>query len=289
MTHHNDAIPSAAPPHMAGSDPAATAPPATTTSPQGRRPEEIEHEIQSIRARMDSVIDEIEFRLSPGQMSGGVVQVVRDVIQGGGDGLSGRIARAVRANPIPVALMGVGALWLAVAVARTPESATEFDDYDRHGRSLDPRSRHLLTDLIAACRDGAEAFRRADMTIADPALSARLEDLAEQLDRSAVAMDAELRTGGGWIETAGEGARVWSPMHGLAEASARSVMAGAGGPGARGDLLARLESGLDGTLSLFRDALRDTPDDHLQVVIGAQFHAIETARHRIGALREAVV
>ncbi|CAO3439469.1 DUF3618 domain-containing protein [Azospirillum endophyticum] len=275
MTHSNDAIPSAAPPN--------------TTATQGRRPEEIESEIQSIRARMDQVIDEIEFRLSPGQMSGGVVQVVRDVIQGGGDGLSGRIARAVRANPIPVALMGVGALWLAVAVARTPESATEFDDYDAHGRQLDPHSRHLLTDLVGACRDGAEAFRRADMTIADRALSGRLQELADQLDRSAMALDAELRDGGGWIETAGDGTRVWSPLHGLAEASARSVMAGAGGPGARGDLLARLESGLDGTLSLFRDALRDAPDDHLQVAIGAQFHALETVRHRVGALREAVV
>ncbi|PGH58011.1 DUF3618 domain-containing protein [Azospirillum palustre] len=275
MTHQNDAIPSDAPPD--------------TTAAQGRRPEDIEHEIQSIRARMDSVIDEIEFRLSPGQMSGGVVQVVRDVIQGGGDGLSGRIARAVRANPIPVALMGVGALWLAVAVARTPESTTEFDDYAPDGRQLDPRSRHLLTDLTGACRDGAEAFRRADMTIADPSLSGRLQELADQLDRSAVALDAELRQGGGWIETAGDGARVWSPMHGLAEASARSVMAGAGGPVARGDLLARLEGGLDGTLALFRDALRDAPDDHLQVAIGAQFHALETARHRVGALREAVV
>ncbi|WP_391345917.1 DUF3618 domain-containing protein [Azospirillum sp. A23] len=274
MTNQNDAIPSAAPPD--------------TTATQGRRPEDIEHEIQSIRARMDSVIDEIEFRLSPGQMSGGVVQVVRDVIQGGGDGLSGRIARAVRANPIPVALMGVGALWLAVAVARTPECTTEFDDYAPDGRQLDPRGRHLLTDLTGACRDGAEAFRRADMTIADPSLSGRLQELADQLDRSAVALDAELRQGGGWIETAGDGARVWSPMHGLAQASARSVMAGAGGPGARGDLLARLESGLDGTLALFRDALRDAPDDHLQVAIGAQFHALETARHRVGALREAV-
>ncbi|WP_042701892.1 DUF3618 domain-containing protein [Azospirillum sp. B506] len=279
MTHRTDAIPSATPPD--------------TAAPQGRRPEEIEHEIRSIRARMDSVIDEIEFRLSPGQMSGGVVQVVHDVIQGGGDGLSGRIARAVRANPIPVALMGVGALWLAVAVARTPESATEFDDYDPHGRHLDPRSRHLLTDLTGACRDGAEAFRRADMTIADPSLSGRLQELADQLDRSALALDAELREGGGWIETAGatagEGARVWSPMHGLAEASARSVMAGAGGPATRGDLLARLEGGLDGTLALFRDALRDAPDEHLQVVIGAQFHALETVRYRVGALHEAVV
>lgn len=287
MTNHNDAIPSAAPSASVPSDHAAAA--GATTATQNRRPEEIEHEIESIRARMDAVIDEIEFRLSPGQMSGGVVQVVRDVIQGGGDGMSGRIARAVRANPIPVALMGVGALWLAWAVARTPETTTEFDDYDPRGRQLDPRSRHLLTDLIAACRDGSDAFRRADMTIADPALSSRLETLADQLDRSAMALDAELRDGGGWIETAGDGGRVWSPLHGLAEASARSVVAGAGGTAGRGDLLARLESGLDGTLALFRDALRDAPDDHLQVVIGAQFHAVETARHRVGALREAVV
>lgn len=287
MTNHNDAIPSAAPSASVPPDHAAAA--GATTATQNRRPEEIEHEIESIRARMDSVIDEIEFRLSPGQMSGGVVQVVRDVIQGGGDGMSGRIARAVRANPIPVALMGVGALWLAWAVARTPESTTEFDDYDSRGRQLDPRSRHLLTDLIAACRDGSDAFRRADMSIADPALSSRLEALADQLDRSAMALDAELRNGGGWIDTAGDGGLVWSPLHGLAKASARSVVAGVGGTAGRGDLLARLESGLDGTLALFRDALRDAPDDHLQVVIGAQFHAVETARHSVGALREAVV
>ncbi|BAI76033.1 hypothetical protein AZL_d02070 (plasmid) [Azospirillum sp. B510] len=277
MTHPDDATPSAASPDT------------TTQARRPARPDEIEHEIRSIRARMDQVIDEIEFRLSPGQMSGGVAQVVRDVIQGGGDGLSGRIARAVRANPIPVALIGVGALWLAAAVARKPESTTEFDDYAPDGRRLDPRGRHLLTDLIGACRDGAEAFRRADMTIADPSLSSRLGALAEQLDGSASALDGELRTGGGWIETGGAGARLWSPMHGLAAASARGVMAGAGGPGRRGELLAQLESGLDGTLSLFRDALRDTPDEHLQVVIGAQFHAIETVRHRVGALREAVV
>lgn len=266
MPNHNDAIPSAPTGPLA--DPAATS--------QSRRPEDIEHEIESIRARMDSVIDEIEFRLSPGQMSGGVVQVVRDVIQGGGDGMSGRIARAVRANPIPVALIGIGALWLGWAVARMPEATTEFDDYDAHGRRLDPRSRQLLSRLIAACRDGSAAFRRADMTIGDPGLSPRLENLADQLDRSAAALDEDLRNGGGWVET------------GEAGTAAGRVVAGAGGPGGRGDLLVRLESGLDDTLALFRDALGEAADEHLQVVIGAQFHAIETARHRVGALREAV-
>ncbi|WP_372400472.1 DUF3618 domain-containing protein [Azospirillum sp. HJ39] len=284
MPNNNDAIPSAS----TGPGP----------DQQSRRPEDIEHEIESIRARMDSVIDEIEFRLSPGQMSGGVVQVVRDVIQGGGEGMSGRIARAVRANPIPVALIGIGALWLGWAVARTPEMTTEFDDYDAHGRRLDPRSRQLLSSLIAACRDGSAAFRRADMTMADPGLSPRLEDLADQLDRSAAALDEDLRNGGGWVETGeagaregagvGDGRRAWSPLHGLAETGAGRVVAGAGGQGGRGDLLLRLESGLDDTLALFRDALADAPDEHLQVAIGAQFHAIETARHRVGALREAV-
>ncbi|MBP2297670.1 DUF3618 domain-containing protein [Azospirillum picis] len=284
MTHQNDAIPSASTTGAPSADPSAHG----SADPGSRRPEEIEHEIESIRARMDSVIDEIEFRLSPGQMSGGVLQVVQDVIKGDGEGLSGRVARAVRANPIPVALIGIGALWLGWAVARTPESATEFDDYAPRGRRFTPRSRQALGDLIAACRDGATALRHADMSIADHRLSPRLESLADQFDRSAEMLDAELRDGGGWIEGDGEARRIWSPMHGLAGASARSIVAGAEGPAARAEVLAQLESGLDGTLSLFRDALHDETDEHLQVVIGAQFHAIETARHSVGALREAV-
>lgn len=262
MSQQNDAIP--APPPSAG--PTAT-----------RRPEEIEREIGDIRARMDSVIDEIEFRLSPGQMSGGVAEVVRDVIQGGGEGTSGRIARAIRANPIPVALIGIGALWLSWAVARTPELTTSFDDREPGTPLTDQRARLLLLGLIQSCRHGATGFRRADMVIDDGALSGRLSQVADQLDRSAAALEAELPRYGGPLGSDEDLHPVWYGLHDAFD-GARS----------RAGVLAGLESGLDGTLALFRDTLRQPLPEHLQVAIGAQFHEVETVHHRVGALREAV-
>lgn len=265
MTQNTNSVPPASPP--AGST-------------DRRRPEDIEREIGNIRARMDQVIDEIEFRLSPGQMSGGVADVVRDVIQGSGEGTSGRIARAIRANPIPVALIGIGALWLTWAVSRTPEVDPKADGLaDGHpGDALpDQRSRMLLSELIDACRHGATGFRRADMVVDDGSLSGRLVQLADQLDRSATALEGELRNMGGWLQPDGSVHRAWHGLHDAFD-GARATSA----------VLIGLESGLDDTLARFRDVLHEPLPEHLRVVVGAQFHELETVRHRVGALREAV-
>ncbi|SMH36594.1 DUF3618 domain-containing protein [Azospirillum agricola] len=266
MTQHTDDRPSN-PPHADLSD--------------RRRPEDIEREIGDIRARMDSVIDEIEFRLSPGQMSGGVAEVVRGVIEGGGEGTPGRIARAIRANPIPVALMGIGALWLGWAVSRTPEhpplAAAGPLGGATGGELPDRRIRLLLIGLIQSCRHGATGFRRADMVMDDSTLSGRLTQVADQLDRSATALEAELPRYGGPLGPDEDLHPVWHGLHDAFDGSR-----------ARGEVLRGLESGLDGTLELFHDALRSPLPEHLQVAVGAQFHEVETVRHRVGALREAV-
>lgn len=261
MTQHNDALPPAPP---------------LASSTGSRRPEDIEREIGDIRSRMDQVIDEIEFRLSPGQMTGGVADVVRSVIEGGGDGTPGRIARAIRANPIPVALIGIGALWLGWAVSRTPETVTLTDGH-AGGELPDRRTRLLLIGLIQSCRHGATGFRRADLVMGDAALSGRLAQLADQLDRSAAALEAELPRYGGPLGADEDLHPVWHGLHDAFD-----------GTRARSAVLVALESGLDGTLELFHDALRTPLPDHLQVAIGAQFHEVETMRHRVGALREAV-
>lgn len=261
MTQHNDALPPASP---------------LSSATGAKRPEDIEREIGDIRSRMDQVIDEIEFRLSPGQMTGGVADVVRSVIEGGGDGTSGRIARAIRANPVPVALIGIGALWLGWAVSRTPETAS-LDGGKAGGESPDRRKRLLLIGLIQSCRHGATGFRRADLVIDDAALRGRLTQVADQLDRSAAALEAELPRHGGPLGTDEDLHPVWHGLHDAFD-----------GTRARSGVLLALENGLDGTLELFRDALRMPLPDHLQVAIGAQFHEVETMRHRVGALREAV-
>lgn len=264
MTQNNDAI-SAAP------------------ASDRRRPEDIAQEIGDIRVRMDQVIDEIEFRLSPGQMTGGIADVLRDVIRGDGEGTSGRIARAIRANPIPVALIGIGAFWLGLAVARTPTANTPMANTPMKGALTDAPARSLpdvqvqLAGLTVACRYGAAGFRRADLAIDDRAISRRLVQVADQLDCSATALGAELRRVGGRPDPETTAPAVWSELDGaLAGAPARSA------------LLVGLEAGLDGTLALFRDVLGEPLPERLQVALGTEFHAIETVRHRIGALREAV-
>lgn len=241
-------------------------------APGRRGPEEIERDIHDIRSRMDAVLEEIEFRLSPGQMSGGLIEVARDVVQGNPT----RIARAIRSNPLPLLLIGAGAAWLAWTVSRTP--ILEAGAPPAAGEHLsDQRIRILLIGLVNACRQGAKGVRRAEMVLGEVGLSPRLSQLATQLDRSAAALDGELRRQGGLPEPEGPIHPAWAGLH---EALER--------PGVRAATLVELEGGIDATLALFRDALHEPLPEALRIVIGAQFHEIETMRHRVGVLREAV-
>ncbi|WP_051340690.1 DUF3618 domain-containing protein [Azospirillum halopraeferens] len=244
----------------------------TPAAHDGRSMGEIEREIGAIRARMDATLDELEYRLSPGQMTGHVTQAVRDVIEG----RPTRIARAIRDNPIPVALIGIGALWLAWAISRTPEH-DESIDHGGHPGISDQRARILLTGLIGACRQGAEGCREADAALYDGRLSPRLIEVSNELERSAAALGHELRVRGGVLDADGPLHPAWHDLF--------QELAGARG---RAQVLAALERGLDGTLGLFRDCLHEDLSPELRVVVGARFHELETIRHRMASLREAL-
>lgn len=82
---------------------------------QMRKPEEIEAELDRIRAKMDATLDEIEHRLTP-----------RELIRDGIDSLAGfdasryvvGLASLARRYPIPAALAGTGLAGLLVAGRR---------------------------------------------------------------------------------------------------------------------------------------------------------------------------
>lgn len=231
---------------------------------------DIENDIRGIRTRMDSTLDEIEFRLSPGQLTGHVSEVVRDVVEG----RPTRVATAIRSNPIPVALIGIGALWLAWAVSRTPAlaGATAPD-----GMVSDQRIRILLAGLVNACRQGAEGFREADMLLSDATLSPRFIEISNQFERTSASLDHEFRVRGGMAEPGEPVHPAWHALHDQLT-GARS----------RAEILVALENGMDHVLDLFRDALHEPLPDELRVVVGAHFHDLERVQHRVGALREAV-
>lgn len=69
---------------------------------------ELQREIEMQRSRVESTIDQIQERLSPGQL----VDELLAYTKGGGGEFVSSLQRNVTANPLPVALLGVSLAWL---------------------------------------------------------------------------------------------------------------------------------------------------------------------------------
>jgi hypothetical protein len=87
---------------------------------------EIRREIDGARADIQETIDALERRLSPSEVLDRVWSRVRD---GGGAAVGG----ALRAHPVPAALLGTGLVWLALELARRDdhEPTSSFDQDER--------------------------------------------------------------------------------------------------------------------------------------------------------------
>lgn len=80
---------------------------------------ELQREIELQRTRVESTIDQIQEKLSPGQL----VDELLAYTKGGGGEFVASLQRNVTANPLPVALLGVSLAWLMAK----PASATTAD------------------------------------------------------------------------------------------------------------------------------------------------------------------
>lgn len=88
---------------------------------------ELQREIEMQRARVENTIDQIQEKLSPGQL----VDELLAYTKGGGGEFISSLQRNVTANPLPVALLGVSLAWL---MAKPTGSTTEASTIrsDRH-------------------------------------------------------------------------------------------------------------------------------------------------------------
>ena len=94
----------------------------------------IERDLEQTRSRIDSTIDALQQKLSPGEM---VDQAMTYFKEGGGVDFSRNLARSVRDNPVPVALIGIGLGWLMVTGSRRGNSGAATDRWqepDMYGR-----------------------------------------------------------------------------------------------------------------------------------------------------------
>lgn len=72
--------------------------------------EEIEREVERTRSHMDRTVDELSERMSPGQLLDEVVRGMR------GSGRLSGMGRQVREQPLPLALFGVGLVWVGAGL-----------------------------------------------------------------------------------------------------------------------------------------------------------------------------
>lgn len=83
---------------------------------------ELQREVDMHRDKVESTIDEIQAKLSPGQL----VDELLAYTKGGGGEFVSTLQRQVTANPLPVALLGVSLAWL-MAKPQSPASDREWD------------------------------------------------------------------------------------------------------------------------------------------------------------------
>ena len=88
----------------------------------GKSAAQIEDEIRRTRAELALTLDTLAYRLTPHQLLGKGIDMITDSISK--NGVVGMdVAAAIRANRLPLALIGAGAAWLLVRNLATPDDA----------------------------------------------------------------------------------------------------------------------------------------------------------------------
>ena len=136
-------------------------------------PSLIESDLDRTRSRLGSHLNELQDRLSPGQVLDDVMAYFR-----GSEGAAfgqGLLAN-VRANPMPAALTGIGLAWLMASGPRAGQSATA-GSRDAPGSHVFGRDDYGAT---ASRIQEAEASVARQPAEADNAYAARLDDVRGQ-------------------------------------------------------------------------------------------------------------
>lgn len=101
-----------------------------------RAPEEIASDIERTRAEMSSTIDAIQNKMTPGQLMDQAFAYARTSLPAD---FGTNLGNAVRQNPVPVALVGIGLAWLAMSGQKGSAGAYSGSQRSRYARgsSLD--------------------------------------------------------------------------------------------------------------------------------------------------------
>ena len=211
----------------------------------------IEHDLAATRARMDSRLDELQDHLTPKQMLNDAFAYFR-----GGEGadFTNDLVTRARANPLPVALVGVGIAWLMASSRSSaepvrPVSIGHGDDFDARLRAAEGSVQRFDHDdddsyatrlddargkVVGVARDASDTASSYAQRIKDAVASA--QSVREKShDLTAGASDALGRIGDG---AADRGASLQEGTHSMAQTGRSTLASVASNPFALGAVAA---------------------------------------------------
>jgi ElaB/YqjD/DUF883 family membrane-anchored ribosome-binding protein len=118
--------------------------------------QQLKAEISDTQAELHQTVAEIQDRLSPTHIKNQAADTVRDAASNVRDATIGRVQHMVRGqNPIPYALIGIGAAWL---LASNRRRRTEGDVYAEYDSSWDTSTSYISSEDEFASPYAGHAF-----------------------------------------------------------------------------------------------------------------------------------
>ena len=147
---------------------------------QEKNAEEMERDVERARAEVSAKIDQIQSRMSPGQLMDQAIGYLKTSLPAE---FGHNLSDAVRTNPVPVALIGVGIAWLAISGRNGSMPARTRNESDRY--------RGDATDVLGETWDftRGHAAGNANVETHTRSFGARAGDAAQR------ASDAAYRAG----------------------------------------------------------------------------------------------
>ena len=95
------------------------------TDPGSKSPQDVQQEVQRSRAAVEETLEAIQEKLSPGQVFEQVVDYMRS---SNGSDFVRNLGTMIRDNPVPVALVGTGLVWLMLSSSRSTRRQDDSED-----------------------------------------------------------------------------------------------------------------------------------------------------------------
>lgn len=192
------------------------------TNPGSKSADEVEREVKASRAEVEQTLDEIQQRLSPGQLFDQAVNYMRG---SGGNEFLQNLGATVRDNPVPVVLMGTGLAWLMLSSRRSGTGREYEGDYlgdyaeGQYGAGDYPAGYYPASDYRREYDEGGDL---GDSPLDDVQRARRTaQDRGEGGHDAPGLAESVAETARSWGAEAGATAQQWS-------AGARSAVADAG-------------------------------------------------------------